>query len=43
MFGGPAGVRIKGRDVISNRVEAEVKKHLPFFFIGSKKIFGVVA
>lgn len=36
-------MRIKGRDVFCERVKIEIKKHLAFFFIGIKKVFGVVA
>lgn len=43
MPGGPAGVRIKGRDIFHKRIEVEIKKHLPFFLIGTEKIFSVVA
>lgn len=41
--GRPAGAGIKGHYVLHDRVKGEVKKHLPFFFIGSEKVFGVVA
>ncbi len=43
MHGEPAGVGVKSRDVVRDKVEVERKKHLPFLLIGTEKIFGVVA